>query len=243
MCGAGLTGILTGRGGDAVRISLAKRELPGATWPALAGTLVAEGSFEAVFGLALTLVALWFGVGELTAPSPVVIGALGAALALAAVLAIRSLTVRRWAGEVGRGAAVLSQPRRLLRQVLPWQIGGRLLRLAAVGCFLLAFGLPAAPAVIIAAAVVRGSGNLLPLPGVGAATAGAALLLVLPLAAGHPVDNGAVVALAIAQPALLTIAGATVSLAVLSVLLGAGSPRALLRAMRSLVPKPAGATP
>src|SRR5215218_8060061 len=37
VCGAGLTGVLSARGGDAVRMALAKRELRTATWPALAG--------------------------------------------------------------------------------------------------------------------------------------------------------------------------------------------------------------
>ena len=46
VCGAGLSGLLSARGGDAIRVTLAKRELPGATWPALAGTLCAEASFE-----------------------------------------------------------------------------------------------------------------------------------------------------------------------------------------------------
>jgi hypothetical protein len=56
VCGAGFTGILSARGGDAVRIALAKRELKTATWPALAGTLIAEGTFAAATGLVLTLV-------------------------------------------------------------------------------------------------------------------------------------------------------------------------------------------
>ena len=54
--------------------------------------------------------------------------------------------------EVGHGLAVLREPSRFAA-VLPWQIAGRLLRLASLGCFLYAFGLPTAPAVVIAATV------------------------------------------------------------------------------------------
>lgn len=234
VCGAGLTGVLSARGGDAVRIALARRELDGATWPALAGTLCAEGSFEAVCGIVLTVVTAWLGIQTLAAPSPIVLGMAAAALAVAALLAMRWARARRVAREVGRGMAVLRQPRRWLHDVLPWQVGARVLRLAAVSCFLLAFGLPAAPAVVIAACAAQGSGAMVPLPGGGPATMAGALLLALPVAAGHPLDAGAVATLAVVWPAALTIVGVTISLTLLGFLVGARTPRAVLRAVRSL---------
>jgi hypothetical protein len=220
VCGAGLTGVLSARGGDAVRIALARRELDGATWPALAGTLCAEGSFEAVCGIVLTLVTVWLGIQTLAAPSPIVLGVAAAALAVAGLLAMRWASARRVAREVGRGLAVLRQPRRWLRQVLPWQVCARVLRLAAVSCFLLAFGLPAAPAVVIAACAAQGSGAMVPLPGGGPATMAGVLLVALPIAAGHPLDAGAVATLAVVWPAALTTVGVTLSLALLAVLVG-----------------------
>lgn len=243
VCGAGLTGVLSARGGDAVRMGLAKRGLPEATWPALGGTLAAEGSFELVSGVALALVALGVGVGGLHVPSPWVVGAVLAAATAVALLAARSPWLRRVTSEVGHGMAVLRKPRQFCCRVLPWQVAGRLLRLASLGCFLHAFGLPAGPMVVIAATVVQGSGRWLPIPGAGTAAAAAALLATLPVAAGHSVDAGAVGALAIAQPAVLTIVGVTVSLALLGGLLGVRTPRALVRAARSLTPQPAAAKP
>ena len=68
VCGAGLGGVLSARGGDAVRIALAKRDLRDATWPALAGTLAAEGSFETLCGLLLAAVAVHLGVSALHLP-------------------------------------------------------------------------------------------------------------------------------------------------------------------------------
>jgi hypothetical protein len=243
VCGAGLTGVLSARGGDVVRIGLAKRELPEATWPALAGTLAAEGSFELVSGVALALAALAVGVGALHAPSPGLIVIALISVAALAVAMRRWRRLRRFISEIGRGLAVLGEPRRFVRHVLPWQVAGRLLRLASLGCFLHAFALPAGPAVIVAACVTQGSGRMLPIPGAGTAAAAAALLAVLPIAAGHPVDASAVGALAIAQPAVLTLVGLTVSLVLLTVLLGVRTPRALFRATRSLVPQPAAAKP
>ena len=243
VCGAGLTGVLSPRGGDIVRISLAKRELPGASWPALAGTLAAEGSFDLASGVVLAVAALAIGLGGLHAPSAELIGGAAVAAMALTLVARRSPRLRRVVSEVGRGLAVLREPRRFVRRVLPWQIAGRLLRFASLGCFLLAFGLPAAPAVILAASITQGSGRMLPIPGAGTAAAAGALLAVLPVAAGHPVDASAVGALAVTQPALLTLLGITVSLALLAVLLGARTPRALMRAARGLSAQPAAAKP
>ena len=226
-----------------MRIGLAKRELPEATWPALAGTLAAEGSFELGSSLVLVAAALAIGVGGFHAPSPELITIAGGAAVALMLLARRSHRLRRAMSEVGHGLTALRRPRLFLRRVVPWQLAGRLLRLASLGCFLHAFGLPAGPAVIVAASVTQGSGRMLPIPGAGTAAAAAALLAVLPVAAGHPVDASAVGALAITQPALLTLVGITVSLALLIGLLGARTPRALIKATRSLVPQPAGAKP
>jgi Lysylphosphatidylglycerol synthase TM region len=229
VCGAGFTGALSARGGDAVRIALAKRELDGATWPALAGTLCAEGSFEAVCGLVIALVTVWLGIDTLAGPSPLVLGAAAAALAVAGLLAVRYARARRIAREVGRGLAVLREPGRWLRQVLPWQVCARLLRLCSVACFLLAFGLPAAPAVIVAACAAQGSGAMVPLPGGGPAAMGGALLVALPIAAGHPIDPDAVAALAVVWPVALTVVGVTISLSLLNWLTGG------LRGLRELL--------
>jgi len=238
VCGAGLGGVLSARGSDAVRIALARRDLDGATWPALAGTLAAEGSFETFFGLVTTVVAVRLGVGTLEAP-PVVLVAV-AAVALA-VVGARCDRVRRLLREVGRGLAVLRNPRGWARRVLPWQVTARLLRFGAATCFLLGFGLPATPAVVLAACAAQGSGNAVPVPGAGPATTAAALVVALPIAAGHPVEPGAVAALALVWPMLLTAVGLTISTVLLAGLSGARSPRALVRAARSLRGRPAPA--
>ena len=232
VCGAGLTGLLSVRGGDAVRIALARRELPGATWPTLAGTLCAEGSVEVVCGLVLALATVWLGIDALHGPSLPLLAAVAAAAGALALVTLRSARARRLAREVGRGLAVLRQPRRWAGQVLPWQVAARALRLAAVSCFLLAFGLPAAPAVVVAACAAQGSGAMVPLPGGGPATMAAALLVALPIAAGHPLDAGAVTALAIAWPAALTIVGVTLSGALLLALTG-GDLRGLRQVVRA----------
>jgi hypothetical protein len=241
VCGAGLGGVLSARGGDAVRVALARRDLDGATCPALAGSLAAEGLFETAFGAILTLVALRLGVGTIELPPAPVIAAVAAGVPLAGIVAARCRRVRRIAAEVGRGVAVLGRPRWWARRVLPWQVAARLLRLGAAACFLLAFDLPAAPAVVLAACAAQGSGSALPLPGAGPATVAAGLLVALPVAAAHPIDAGAVGALAIVWPAVLTGVGVTLSTVLLAALSGARTPRALLRDARALRARPAPA--
>lgn len=74
-----------------------------------------------------------------------------------------------------------------MRSPLAWQLLARILRLAAIGCFLHAFGLPAGSAVVVTVSVVYGSDSAPPLPGAGTAAAAGALLVALPLDAGHAV--------------------------------------------------------
>lgn len=242
VCGAGLTGVLPARGGDVVRIGLARRELPGATWPVLAGTLVAEGSFEFVTGLLLLLVTVGIGVSAMPVPAPGAFAALAVFGLAAAALAARSSRVRRALGGVARGAAPLADPGYLVRRVLPYQAGGRVLRMGSMWCFLRAAGLPSAPAVVVAACAARGSGNTVPLPGANTATATAALLVALPLAAGHALDPGAITALAVVQTAVLTVIGVALSTLLLSRLLGARTVPALARSLRALTPAPRAAS-
>ena len=243
VCGAGLSGVLSPRGGDAVRVTLARRELRDATWPALAGTLCAEASFETISGLTMMLAAVALGVGSLHAPPVALLAAAALAAAAAALLASRSARVRRTVREVGRGAAVLRRPGHCARHVLPYQAGARVLRLGSATCFLLAFGLPVAPAIVVAAVIAQGSGAAVPIPGAGLAAIGAALLVALPFAAGHALDGGALASLAVVWPAALTIVGVAISLVLLGRLCGAHTPRALVRAARALRAQPAPATP
>lgn len=231
MCGAGLTGVLSSRGGDVVRLGLARRELHDASVPALAGTLILENSFETVSGLALTATAVWLGVGSFAPPPPRLVIALVIGAGLVAYAAKRSPRARRLAAELLRGLGGLRNPRSFAWRVLPWQVAGRVLRLAAVWCFLHAFGLPTTPAVIVAASVAQGSGNSLPLPGLGVAASAAAIVAALPLAAGHPLPAGSLGALALTQTAGLTALGVATSTAVLSALVDMRRP---LTAMRTL---------
>lgn len=222
-----------------VRLALARRELHDATVPALAGSLLLENSFEMLSGWALTAAAVWLGVGSFAAPPLRLLLALALGAALLALTARRSPRIRRIAAELLRGLSGLKNPRSFAWRVLPWQVASRLLRLAAVWCFLEAFGLPTGPAVLVAASVAQGSGNTLPLPGVGIAASAAAIVAALPVAAGQALPAGELGALALMQTAGLTALGVVTSTAVLSALCDMRKPLTAVRGL--LAPRPAEA--
>jgi uncharacterized membrane protein YbhN (UPF0104 family) len=238
VCGAGLTGVLSPRGGDAARIVLARRELPGATCAALAGSLIAEGTLAAACGLLLTLAALTVGLGATSLPPVGLLIAAAAVLAVGALLARCSARVRRMGRDLVRGAAILRRPQRFVRRVLPWEIGNRVLRLGSVWCFLQCVGLPAGIAVVLVACAAQSAGNSVPLPVANVATATGALVAGLPIAAGGPVDVGAVAAFAMVAPVTLTLVGLVVSAVLARGLLRPSSPIELLRTVRQTRGRP-----
>src|SRR6476646_3603783 len=73
IAGAGLGGVLSARGGDAVRVVLLRRRLPAAGYPLLAGTLVAEAVGDSVLGLAFAVPLVAAGLGHGPRPSTIII--------------------------------------------------------------------------------------------------------------------------------------------------------------------------
>jgi hypothetical protein len=217
VAGAGAGGLVSARGGDAVRVLLLRRRMPDAGCPMLAGTLVAEGAGECATGALLLGVALVIGVGPQLGASTATVAFIAAGLLLAAILlgfARRSARLRRIAAGVGRGCAPLTAPGAYARHVLPWQLGSRLCRLAALACFLAAFGLPATPAAVLLVAFAQGGSRMLPFAP-AAVGAGVAMLA----ASFGPVTGSAVSAERLAAfylgtSTLLTVVGTALALAI-----------------------------
>jgi uncharacterized membrane protein YbhN (UPF0104 family) len=185
VAGAGASGLLSARGGDALRVFLLGRRLPDTPWAPLAGTLVAEGAGEAALGLTILGIAALLGAGPALGPPgvPLLAGAALAAIAIAAAVVYmrrprartRCPRVRAVVARFVAGCAPLRTPRRYAVRVLPWQLASRACRLAALGCFLAAFGLPATPAAVLLVTFAQTSGRLIPF-GPAAVGAGAAML-------------------------------------------------------------------
>lgn len=157
VAGAGVNAVVPARGGDLVRLHLAKRGIPGSTYPTLASTLAVELVFDVAASLALLAWAVQQGVlpGLDVVPQlpafdlawiidhPFAAAAIGGALtALAAVVLVRGarhvVALKR---KLAQGLAVLGHPLAYLRSVAIWQAADWLFRLATIFFFLRAFGI------------------------------------------------------------------------------------------------------
>jgi uncharacterized membrane protein YbhN (UPF0104 family) len=241
VAGAGAAGVLSARGGDAVRVLLLSRRMPGARNSVLAGTLVAEGAGDTLVGVAVVALALAMGAApEFGMPGPEtaawVVGAVALLALVAAVLRRRGARPGRPAGRlrravtgVGCGCAPLAHPARFAYRVLPWQVGSRLLRAAALLCFLAAFHLPATAAAVLLVMLAQTGGRLVPLAPASAAAAVGVLVAGFGPATGASVSAGAVTAFMVGMSTVLTVAGVVIAVVVVCV---AAGPRTLVTALR-----------
>jgi hypothetical protein len=180
IAGAGASGVLSARGGDALRIVLLRRRMT-TTCPRLVGTLAAETVAETALGALLTLWALSAGlIPGLHRPGLATAALLGAG-ALALFLVLRQLARRvpalaRACADAGRGLSLLGSPGCYLRRVASWSVLSRTLRLGSLLCMLAAFALPVTLTAALVVMVAHSSGRLVPF---GPAGAGASLGLLV----------------------------------------------------------------
>ncbi len=235
LAGAGLSGVLSARGGDAVRIGLVRRVLPGVPIAALVGTIAVEGAFETVTGV---LLGTWAAARGVEGASGGGVPWLPFAIAGGVVFALGAhprvnLWLRHQGREAARGVALLGDPRRYARTVLPFSAASRLVRLGAMACFLAAFALPTTLAAILFLATAQGSGRAVPAPGAAAGVGGTLLVVAFAAVTGQAADPAALAALAIGVPALLTAVGVPLSVALVLYALGTPSPRRAWRELRA----------
>jgi glycosyltransferase 2 family protein len=184
--GVGVNAIAPARAGDVVKLYLVKRRVPGSSYATLTPTLVVETLFDAVVAGALLLWALAAGVvpsGEVLKRLPSVdwswpfhhpramLAILVVLLAGGIVLAFRvRRRVREFRAQVGRGFAILHEPRLYLRRVVAWQAFSWVLRLLSVYEFLRAFRLTPSLHNALVVQVVESISTLLPFTPGGAGT-------------------------------------------------------------------------
>jgi uncharacterized membrane protein YbhN (UPF0104 family) len=229
--GVGANTLVPARGGDLLRLYLARRAIPGSTYPTLVASLSVETVFDSLVGSLLLAWALAIGafpgVDALSRlPSidwlwvfheprlGIVIAS--AALALGFVLGI-------WAGRAGRslgarlaqGVAILRTPRDYVRRVVLWQAVDWTLRLATVGLFLAAFGLPVTAENVGLVQVAQSLSTLLPLTPAGIGTEQALLVYVLQ---GEG-STGAILSFSVGMRAAIAAVNVAVAAAVLLVVL------------------------
>jgi uncharacterized membrane protein YbhN (UPF0104 family) len=245
IAGAGASGVLSARGGDALRILLLRRRMT-TTCPRLVGTLAAETVCETVLGVLLTVWALSAGlVPGLHRPGLAVAALIGAGL-VAVVLAARAAARRfpalgRACGDARRGFALLGSPGCYLRRVASWGVLSRSLRIGSLACFLAAFSLPVSLTGALVVMVAHSSGRLLPFSPASAGASLGLLVAAFPAVTHSDVGAGALTAFYLGSTGLLTVVGVALSALVLVRELGlAGARRAAGQALERLrVPRKA----
>lgn len=239
LVGAGLNGILPARGGDAVKIVLAKRSVRGSSYPAIISSFAVLAPFDSGIGLLVLIYALTQGLlpeppdlsqlpafdVSFWAANPglmlLALTVLGIGLvALYAVAARRAEAVWR---HLVQGVAIMRQPRRYLREVFAWQLVAWFLRFGSFWLFLEAFGIGgSAENVLLVMSVIAISGAVPLTPG----GAGAQQALLVATLDGP--SRVAVLSYSFGQQIAVTAWSFAVSLATLGVVFRTGDWRRLV---------------
>jgi glycosyltransferase 2 family protein len=172
--GVACNGYLPARGGEAVKVGLARLQLPGSSVISITAAGSVLLAFDAVVGAVLIVLA--WSTGALpqaphlpTALSgssnmPFVVAGATAALVLVLLLAVRRFAnaVRRVVAKVTGGMAILGTPGRYIRTVVTMQVGAWASRIASAFFLLAAFSLPASPRLAMLVVVLGGLSTLVP---------------------------------------------------------------------------------
>jgi uncharacterized membrane protein YbhN (UPF0104 family) len=240
LAGAGLNGFLPARAGDAVKIFLAKRSIPGSSYPAILSSYAILAPFDTLLA-ALTLA---YGLTLGLLPEPPDLTGLPAfeisfwaehpelLLFVLTALAIGSLVLfaflaRRvsalWA-HLKQGVAIFREPRLYLRRVAGWQLAGWLCRFFAFWLFLEAFRIGGSFENVLLVMAVESVAKALPLTPGGAGAQQALLVASL-----HGPSRAAVLAFSAGQQIAVAVWAAILGFLSLALVFRTRDWRALLR--------------
>ena len=179
LAGVGVNAIIPARGGDAVRLFLAHRAVPGSSYVTLGSTLLVLSFFDMAMALLIFVYALTLGVlpavgslGKLPgfdfgffAANPEFSFVLFVALVIFGIVGFFWLRfhIAEFKERVRQGFAVLSDKSRYLREVALWQAGDWLLRYVAIWFFLDAFGIEQSIRNVLLVQVTQSLATLVPI--------------------------------------------------------------------------------
>lgn len=190
----GVNALVPARGGDAVKLFLAHRAVPGSTYTTLASTLFVLSVFDMAAAGTLFVYALTLGVlpglGSLGGLPGFDFGFLAAEPELTLVLLLAAAIFGvfgffwlrfHWAEfkeRVRQGVVVLADRPRYLREVALWQAGDWALRFAAIWFFLDAFGVEQSLRNILLVQVTQSLATLVPVSPGGIGTEQAFIVVI-----------------------------------------------------------------
>jgi uncharacterized membrane protein YbhN (UPF0104 family) len=227
--GVGVGAIVPARGGDAVRVFLAKRVVPDSTYVTITSTVVLLSLFDFVVAGSLVLWAAASGSlpgGDVLGPSfdfGWVIRNPFTFLKVVGLVLLVLLVIVLWFAEqigdfrrrIAQGFSILRDKQAYLRGVAAWQVTDWLLRFIAILFFLHAFGLPGTLHNAVLVQVSAALASLLPISPSGIGTEQAFLIY---LFAGH-VGGAALVAFSVGMRITLIVVNAALGFATLLVTL------------------------
>jgi uncharacterized membrane protein YbhN (UPF0104 family) len=194
MSAVGVNAIVPARGGDAVKLYLAHRSVPGASYTALAATLVVLAIFDSVAAVVLFVYALTTGVlpgvgalGSLPgfdfgffAANPELSLAAALALVIAGIVGFfwLRLHVAEFVEHLRQGIVILHDRGRYLREVALWQAGDWSLRLLSIWFFLDAFGITQSLRNVLLVQVTQSLATLVPVSPGGIGTEQAFIVVI-----------------------------------------------------------------
>jgi uncharacterized membrane protein YbhN (UPF0104 family) len=221
--GVGLNSVLPARGGDVMKVYLVHRTVPETPYTTITSSLLTETLFDAFVGSVLLIWAFSAGV---IPGAPDLTGHLAAfewsffaghvrLLMIVLALLLISLAIgfswlerranRFWDG-IKDGLAILTMPRRYLRQVVALQGLGWICRAGAMYFFLSAFGIPADLSDATLALSAGSIATLLPLTPGGIGPQQALLVFMFDGVAAR----GAVLSFSVGMQFAITVANATI---------------------------------
>jgi uncharacterized membrane protein YbhN (UPF0104 family) len=194
VAGTGVNAIIPARGGDAVKLFIAKRRIPGATYTTLVSTVFLQTLFDMFVASCFVIWALALGL----LPGLHVLPDLPsldygwafrhpkAGLVLFVLLLIFGGLLIVWTVErvedfrarVAQGFSAFRDRSYYVTRVIPWQVADWLLRLTTVFCFLRAFGIPATVHNALLVQVSQSLATILPVSPAGIGTEQALLVYI-----------------------------------------------------------------
>ena len=155
LVGAGMNGILPARGGDALKIVLAKRSVEGSSYPTIVSSFAVLTPFDMVIGLLVLLYAITQGLlprpprlphlpaFEITFwaahPEALLLTLTVIGIGAVALVAMLARHVESFWQRVKQGVVIFREPTRYAREVAGWQLIAWLCRFASFWLFLEAF--------------------------------------------------------------------------------------------------------
>lgn len=195
LAGAGINAIVPARAGDVTKVFLVKRQIPDSSYPAVTSSFLVQSVFDTAAGILVFLYAISQGLLPEPPELPhlpafeisfwanhprtllIAIGVLALVLALGVYYLAHH--VRRFWARVRQGLAILTQPRRYVRQVAAWQAVGWLCRFLAFWFFLEAFGIGGSVGNVLLVMSVQAIATIVPFTPGGAGAQQALLVATL----------------------------------------------------------------